>query len=410
MQSAREASQKQLSGGGFSTIKIPEGMKMLKLEKGTMIVDIIPYMVGAGNPFADEGKYHYERTFWMHRGVGPAGDSYICLAKTKNEACPVCEYQARLRKGGEVDEKTLKEMSPKRRQLFHVVNRKDIEAGVQLLEASYAMFGKLLATRIDSDAATESGWDKFADPKEGMRLQLTIAEKSMGSNKYLEVIAIDFLPRKHQYGWKFVDENTVCLDDILKIPNYEKLAALLESGEEAEDVGGGDDDAPPARKKPVADDDDAPPPRKRPAALEDDDAPPAKPAKKPAAEEEGAWDDEAPPPPKKKPAPVAEDDDAPPPKKRPAALEDDDAPPPKKRPAALEDDDAPPPPKKRPAALEDDDASPPKKKPAAPADDGAGWDDEPPAKPAKKPAPAAEDDDAPPPKKKPRPVDPDAEE
>ena len=369
MTSAREAAAKQTSGSDFSVVRIPEGMKFFKLEKGNMIIDVLPYLVGAGNPFAEEGTYHYERTYYMHRKIGPSGGAHVCLARTVNKPCPACEYTESIR--AETDEKTLKEMLPKRRQLMLVVNRKDKESGVQLLESSYFSFGKLLAERINSEPAVENGWDKFSDPKEGLRLSLTISEETMGKNKYLKVTAIDFLPRKEQYGWKYIDEHTVCLDDILKIEKYSVFKAAMEGAD-------ADEETPPPARKPTK-----PDPEDETAPAGDEEAPPPK--KKPAPAANDTWDEETPAPVKKRPPAALADDageeETPAPKKKPAPAAssdwDEEAPPLKKKapPADPEDEEAPPPKKKAPpAALADDDEAPPAKKKAA-STGGSDWDD-----------------------------------
>lgn len=385
MQNVRESAAKQLSGSEFSTVKAPDGMKFFKLEKGNMLIDVLPYKVGEGNPFADPGKYYHERTYFAHKRVGVSQTSHVCLARTKDKPCPICEYIDRLRKAGDLDEATEKQMRAKKRQLFLVINCKDRESGVQLLECAYDAFGKLLAGRVNSEAATQNGWDKFSDPENGFRLALTITDEKIGKNPYYKVTAIDFMERKRQYTWEFIDENTICLDDILKISKYEKLKEVIE--------GGGDDEE-------HVDDDDAPPPKKKAAAVEDDDdAPPPK--KKAAAVEEE--DDEVTPPKKKKAAVEEDEDDAPPVKKKAQAADndddwDDDAAPPKKKAAAAEEDDDAPPVKKKAAAVEDDDDAPPVKKKAAPVEEEE--DDAPPPKKKAKVDLGDDDDDTPAPKKK----------
>ena len=84
--------------GDRTTIKIPNGMSLLKIKEGNMKLDFLEYKVsGSGNPWADDGQWHYERTFFIHRNVGPGGDALICPRKTKDKngkkgRCFICEH------------------------------------------------------------------------------------------------------------------------------------------------------------------------------------------------------------------------------------------------------------------------------------------------------------------------------
>jgi hypothetical protein len=177
--SAKRTAEKAESGFASTSVKIPEGVKLFKIKEGTNLIDIIPYKVGAGNPNADEGAYHYERTFYVHRGIGPNGDTYVCLAKTDNKACPVCEYRKKMATDPDADPETIKELAPKQRQLFNVIDLKNKESGIQIMEMSYHLFGKLLNERINNDEDDE-GWDRFHLPSDGFTLRVTGSKKKMG--------------------------------------------------------------------------------------------------------------------------------------------------------------------------------------------------------------------------------------
>lgn len=429
IRSARDRAEKHTSGFDSTSIKIPEGVKLFKLEKGTMFIDIIPYVVGRGNPFADKGEVHYERTFFVHRGVGPGGDSYICLKKTLNERCPVCEHRAKLAKDPDADEQLVKDMAPRERQLFNVINRKDRDAGIQLWDVSYHLFGKLLDARIQSDAADES-WAMFHSPTEGLTLVLTVAEKTFGGNTFCEVTAIDFKERKEQYKESIIDK-AICLDKVLKIEEYDKLKSILLQTEDddSDSKRGSDDDDKPSKKR-ASDDDDDDKPSKRRSDDDDDDRPAKKasrdddddddkpsrkssddddddkPSKKssddddddrPAKKSSRDDDDEKP---TKKSRFIDDDDDDKPSKKssddddddKPAKKsskdDDDDDRPAKKRSADDDDDDKP---SKKSSKSDDDDDDKPAKKKGGDDDDDIPWDDD--DKPAKKKSSKEDDDD-----------------
>lgn len=326
-----------------TAFSVPEGVQRFSLgAAGVKRIDIVNYRVGKGNPWADAGTLHPERTFFTHKNVGPNEDSYVCLAKTLKEPCPICEFRAKMAKRADSDPKMLKDLEPKERQLWWVFDHSEAAKGWQIWEVSYHTFGKLLEKRIKNRDDDEP-YDLFAMATKGMTLKLDVQEKALPGGKFYDVAAIDFKPRTEQYPKELYDQ-LACLDDLVIITPYEKLKAIF-----LQTPGGGDDEevapkAPPKAAKA------APPP------------PPAE-------------DEEPTPLPKKaRPAPPPADEDEPPPPKKTRP-----APPP-----AEEEDPAPKPAK----------AAKPAPAPAAAGDDD--WDDwdEPaaPAKVAKKPAAAAEEE------------------
>jgi hypothetical protein len=363
--SARKRAETHKSGVDRPSLNLPPGVSLFGIEKaGVVRLDIMPYRVGQGNPEADPGTLYFERTYWTHRGIGPNNQTVVCLAKTYNKACPICQAKTKFAKDPDIEEDVVKGLAAKERQLFNVIDLAHPEKGVQIWDISYHLFGKMMDARI-RDSDEDDQYEFFADLANGFTLKVGFGEKSFGGSNFYECTSIDFKPRTKPYK-KDILEQVHCLDDVVAKMPYDKLKALFleldESEEEAKDDEDDDDDGvtPVKKKKPVAveeDDDD-----------DDDVAPPPKKKKPPVVEEDDDddEDDDDLPPPKKKPAPkkkapVVEDD------------EDDDE----------DDDDVAPPPKKK---------APAKKKPVA-ADDDDDDDDLPPPKKKKAPAKAADDDD-----------------
>lgn len=393
-QSARETAEKMQSGFSSSTINMPEGMSSFRLSSaGTKKLDIIPFVTGEGNPFCDAGMAYWERTYYAHRGVGPNEEMVVCRSRTANEPCPVCEYRAKLAKDPDADPKLVENLNPKRRQLFCVIDPSEPEKGVQIWDISYHLFGKLLAERL-AEAEEDSGWENFYHPTKGKRLRLTVREETMGTNKFFTVSAIDFIDRK-PYEMDII-EKAPCLDEILKLKDYDELKALLYQTPRGDDEDSDEEEAPKAKKakKPVADEDDddidmSPPKSPKKASKADDtdeddsdddsdDDEDEKPAPKKKAveedDEDDSDDDDSDDEPVKKPAkktkPAADDDDD-------DSDDDDDD----DESDDSDDDEEPAKKPKKPAAVEDDDDD----------DDSDDDDDEKPApKKAKKPV---EDDD-----------------
>jgi hypothetical protein len=269
-------------------------MKRFKLKSaGTKTIDILPFRVGKGNPFAKEGEVHYERTFHVHKSLGPNEDSYVCPAKTSGEKCPVCEYRAKLARNPDADEDLVKSLRPSERQLFLVIDHADREAGPQLWDVSYHLFGKVLDSVL-KNSDEDDGFDLFYHLTKGLSLKLMVVEKSMGKGKPFALVeSVLFKQRKEQYSADMLDE-LPCLDDLLVIKPYKELQAILMHTEADE---ASDEDAPPPKKAkkalPADDDSDE----------DDEDAPPPKKAKKAAPaddDDDDDDDDDSPPPPAKK--------------------------------------------------------------------------------------------------------------
>ena len=286
---------------GSTCYTLPEGMGRFKLKREEIKrVDIIPFEAKKGNPYADPGDLHYERTFFIHRGIGPNDNSYVCPAKTldrhgKKGRCPICEERARMTKDPDADEKLIKDLAPKERQLWLVYDHSNREEGVQLWDVSYHLFGRQLDREI-KNADEDEDFGAFADPIDGSTLKLGVEEKSIpgSTNTFYCVETVGFKPRKSELD-EDIYEDVASPDDMLSILGYDELKAIfLEVDDSDGDEEG--EEAPPKKKK-------------KPAAASE------KKKKKPAPVEEDDWDEEdeeeeAPPKKKKKkPAPVEEDDD-----------------------------------------------------------------------------------------------------
>lgn len=217
-----------------TTIKIPQGVNQFKVQKaGPMRVDIMPYRVGKGNPFADEGYTYFERTFWTHRNVGSNNESYICLNKTFKKPCPICDYQNKMRKDPSATDDAIKALNPSERQLWNVIDHSDKKKGIQVWEVAYFNFGKQLDAKL-KNSDEEDNYDYFYDLKKGFTLKLGVTEESFAGNSFYKVTDIEFKPRAEPYGKEMIDQST-CLDDLLKETDYNKLKEIFESGATIED-------------------------------------------------------------------------------------------------------------------------------------------------------------------------------
>jgi hypothetical protein len=295
---------------------------------------------------------HWERTFYVHRGIGPNTESFLCPAKNFKEPCPVCEHRLELMQDeDESSEKQRKELAPKQRQLILIFDRKDPDRGIQLMDQSFFAFGEVLLARVLS-GEEDDHWDLFFTVEDGYTLRIVWEEETIGrGQKFIKAQSIDFKERKEPLDEDLLEEAPV-LDECLVPITYKQLKqTFLQSGKDK------DDDEPPRRRSRDKDEDEEPKSRKR----EDDDEPPKRRSRD---------DDEEP----KSRKHDKDEDDEPPKRRRPA---DDDEEPPKR--SKREDDDEPPKSSKKSDDDEWDERKPKNKKDAD--------DDEPPKRRSK------EDDD-----------------
>jgi hypothetical protein len=418
---------------GRSALKLPSGAQLWQPKQAKVYrIDVIPFRAGKGNPDAAPGKIFYYRYYSVHRNIGPNQEAVCCPAKCSNQPCPVCKdlneqwNEWRTMDDGaakEKEKKRLKGMNTKDRQIFNIIDRDDPDAGIQIWDVSYHLFGKALREKLENQDPDED-YDYFHHPKRGYYLRIIAAEKSVeaGGKPFLNFENFEFKARKEPYEMSIIDK-AYCLDDMVKVMAYDDLEKLyLQVPETDKDdkkpstngerhsrkpARDDDDDDAPAPKKatPRSQDDDEPAPKKRPP-VDDDDKPARRSGKEVTADEVGIKqgqlvmygklecevlkvsrdgtsltleDPEGETLTAISPADVKKwvpdnkrksaDDDEPAPKKRALSTDDDDDDAPRKRHPDDDDDDDKPVARKRPA--DDDDEPAPKKagKKSVPDDD-----------------------------------------
>ena len=259
--SAKKRLSTHTSGFERTTLRLPDGVSFwTPKDPGTYRIEILPYKV-TRNPYFEEGGYAFERTYWMHRNIGPENNSYVCLAKELGKKCPVCEHRSKLAQDPNGDEEVIKALAPKQRQLFNVYDHKQPDKGVQVWEVSYHLFGKYLDNKIkNADQEDQERYEQFANEEDGLTLRVTASQESTGSTNFLDFGDIEFKERKDALDPELFDQ-AVCLDDCIKTLDYNGLKKILLQldDDEAEDGEEEDEDDTPKKgkgKKTVAADDE----------------------------------------------------------------------------------------------------------------------------------------------------------
>lgn len=235
-------------------LKLPENVSQFKFgAPGVYLLDVVPYTTGKNNPKADAGYLAPSRHYLAHGNVGP-GDLFVCCPKTfgEDERCPICEHGRELLRNGDRD--GAKEFRNKQRLLMGVLNRKETDKGVQILDSSHFKgMGEAIAETLDSD--TEGALDDFWDPEEGMTMKVSVKEEPTPFGKFNQPKRVDFIPRKKPLSEDVLDAMP-CLDELLVKMSYAELKKLFEgkgSGEDddtdldADDENGDNDECPCAK-------------------------------------------------------------------------------------------------------------------------------------------------------------------
>lgn len=247
--SARRRVDTHDSGGGSKYIRMPEGVSPLQIKPGKYRLDFMSYVVkkgkneDGGNPYFEKGELAFERTFFVHRDVGPNADWHLCPAKTLGQPCPICEFRAKQARDPNADEEVLKELAPKERQLWIVKDLSDPDQ-LYLWEYSYHLFGKQLDAKIAA-GDEDDGYDFFADPVDGMTVRVNFEQSDRG--KWVEATDIEFRARREKYDADIVEEMPD-LDAVLFATPYDKLKRLFLQTDDAEDED--EDDAPKKKSAP----------------------------------------------------------------------------------------------------------------------------------------------------------------
>ena len=242
--SARRRIETHDSGGGSNYLRLPDGWSLLQAKPGKYRLDFMSYKVtkgkgeSGGNPYFEKGELAFERTFFVHRGIGPNQDWHLCAAKTLGEPCPICEHRAKMARDPNADEDVIKELAPKERQLWIPKDLSDPDTNF-IMEASFHLFGKQLDAKVKS-GDEEDEYEYFADPVDGKTVRVNFEQSDRG--KWVEAVDIEFRARRQSYDADIVDEMPD-LDEMLVATPYEKLKRLfLQTGEEKQKDD--DDDRP----------------------------------------------------------------------------------------------------------------------------------------------------------------------
>lgn len=187
------------------------------------ILDIIPFIAGKNHPNVAPGKATHNVDVFVHFGIGVTESAYLCPARMGKGKCPICEYQAELKKQKNYDEEYVKSFNAKRRVVYNVCvydTHKDEEAGVMLWEASHHLSEKNIMAIARNNRT--GAFVKWADPDEGKTIEFVREGKGKNTN----YVGFKFTDREEPISDEILDK-AIAIDDYLKYLSYEELADVL---------------------------------------------------------------------------------------------------------------------------------------------------------------------------------------
>lgn len=230
----KRKAEKSMTRGGNNNLNLPDGVTLLKPKKGNHQWDILPYTVTVDtHPEAKKGEQWFQRTYFIHFNIGTDNKAFVC-PKTIKKPCPICEHVKELYNTDQEENVALaKEMKAKERELYNLIDLNDQDKGVQILEISYHLFGRVL------DEEIYEGDDDFADFAElsgGKTLNVSFRTRKMGSNEFVEARKIDF-ENRDDYDESIL-KKTHDLDKMIVVRDYkslqQELLGVVEDADEEE--------------------------------------------------------------------------------------------------------------------------------------------------------------------------------
>lgn len=174
-------------------------------------------------PATWDGADHYGLDVFVHYGVGPDRASYLDLFKMKGEPDPISDEISAMRKDN-ADPEDIRQMDSKKRVLAYIIDRDDVEAGVQAWAMPWTVDRDVTLLSIDG----EGGILNIDDPEEGYDIEFTRS----GAGIKTEYKAIAISRRSTRLGkgeWiDYAVDNP--LPSVLQYFTYEEIDKVFSGG------------------------------------------------------------------------------------------------------------------------------------------------------------------------------------
>lgn len=205
-------------------------IELYKPEKDEYnLIDIIPYIVSTKNhpQGIAKGDPDYILDIWVHQGVGPNDDAYICPQRTFGQPCPICEdREQRIKNGAEWNDDEVKQLFPSRKAIYNVIDVDNEPGKIKIFIASYAYFEKEGLLDMVEDYAKKEEQIIFSSLSNGRSISFKATSNKLTLNKrkieYLKYKQFSFEKRERPYNEKLI-ETSYSLDAMMVLASYEEI-------------------------------------------------------------------------------------------------------------------------------------------------------------------------------------------
>jgi hypothetical protein len=228
-----------------------EDVQFYKVKPGKNKIDILPYTVATNHhpQGIKKGEPDYILDIYTHKRIGLGKKNILCLNKTFNKSCPICEERDRLIEEG--NDALAENIKATRRAIYNIIDCTDEEKGVQLLDMTHFFFEKELLEKLKIVEDEEgNGAIIFADLEEGRSISFRASEETYNKNKFFKFKDFTFDKRETAYDEDAIN-TTFPLDDLLIVPAYDEVKALLFGSEDEEETTNAPDEKEEEEKTPV---------------------------------------------------------------------------------------------------------------------------------------------------------------
>lgn len=206
----REEQQQERKAGRWGSIfvrgQVPQGRNFWSCKEGGHILDVIPFLAGPHFPplqRVPEGEQQYYVDVWVHQGVGPTDEQFVCPSWNFKKPCPICEFLAEKKASGKLlPKEEYNQIKAKERTVYLIWchdSPEEERKGIQIWELAAFFF----QDKIEEIARDPRGRGiiLFDDPDTGKSVSFRKKGKGVGNTEYL--------------GHQFLDRDAPIPDDIL---------------------------------------------------------------------------------------------------------------------------------------------------------------------------------------------------
>jgi hypothetical protein len=259
-----EESYRIKDGAGGRDIFLDEIRNTPKYQEslGHKLMDIIMYPAGENHPLVVAKKIavgtmvHMTWVF-VHKGIGPGQDWFICLARTYGQPCPVCELRNQIKSTpGMTDDEVKTAIMPYYSGkyplgLYNCVHHNNPQQITWQEPVMYwAINNSFMESKLQSMSKSPigGGFVNYQWPTAGEQGGRHVSYEVVQKGQFYDYIGHQFVVRATPIP-PHVLQQAICLDDYLDVPSYEQVKDALEMGLGnpigGEPTGQGSDKAPP---------------------------------------------------------------------------------------------------------------------------------------------------------------------